>query len=203
MGVLLPYFTICILRFSDFIIKWGSYLLISTFIALFFLIQCYQKNDNLKNRIQTFLFNIPFLGKLFNKTEHARFLRTFATTYESGIPVIESLTAIKKITASLFYKKGIQQIQDGLMLGYPLYQAMQKTHRFPTMIIQMISIAEGSGTLDKMLNLLALSTEKELELLMNRLTTLFEPIIMVILGVVVGGLVIALYLPIFEIGSVI
>lgn len=133
----------------------------------------------------------------------ARFSRTLATTYSAGVPLLQALDSTASATDNQLYYQATQQIKQDVATGQPLNAAMRSSQLFPTLAIQMVSIGEQSGCLDEMLDKVAVYYENEVDNAVEGLTSLMEPIIMVILGLLIGGLVIAMYLPIFQLGSVI
>ena len=133
----------------------------------------------------------------------ARFARTLATTLTAGVPLLESLDSVASATGNGLYQEAVLRLKKHVATGCKVHVAMAHTGVFPGMAIQMTAIGEESGTLDSMLDHVAAYYESEVDTLVDNLTTLLEPIIMVVLGVMVGGLVIAMYLPIFNLGRVI
>ena len=133
----------------------------------------------------------------------ARYSRTLSTTFAAGVPLIDALTSTAGATNNIVFEKAVLQIREDVAAGQQLQFAMRRTNKFPSMAIQMVAIGEESGALDSMLDKVATYYENEVDHAVDGLTSLMEPFIMVILGVLVGGLVIAMYLPIFKMGSVV
>lgn len=149
--------------------------------------------------IQRIVVNIPIIGNLLKKMALARFIRTISITFAAGLPLTEALNTISGIGP---YSAAARIIQNEMAHGYLMHQAMQKTNVFPDMAIQLISIGEESGTLETMFTKIADIYEQDIEIALNTFTNLLEPLIMTILGLAVGGLVIAMYLPILQLGSI-
>lgn len=146
---------------------------------------------------------MPVIGNLLHLSTIARFARTLATTIGAGVPLLEALNAVAGTTGNHVYKDAVLQLKYQVATGSQIHVAMAATGVFPGMAIQMTAIGEESGTLENMLDHLATYYENEVDTLTDSLTTLMEPAIMLVLGVMVGGLVIAMYLPIFQLGQVI
>ncbi len=149
------------------------------------------------------LLKLPILGTILQKSIIARFARTLATTFAAGMPLVDALNAVSGSCGNLLYNKAIQKIRALVATGLPLQTAMRTTNLFPNMVIQMVAVGEESGSLDNMLSKVADFYEEQVDHAVDGLSTLLEPVIMVILGVLVGGLVIAMYLPIFKLGTAI
>lgn len=199
----LPYFTLMIIHISDMVKHYGGYFIGGFFIIFIFLFRLYKKNNLVKAKSHLLFLKLPIFGQLIQKAILARFARTLATLFAAGIPLMESLDALGKTSTNVIYQKAIQQSRSSLTHGHSLHNAMKQTLFFPAMVIQMVNVGEESGTLEAMLNKIAELYEAEVEASLNGLSTLLEPVIMVFLGLIVGSLVIALYLPIFELGSLV
>jgi type IV pilus assembly protein PilC len=148
-------------------------------------------------------FRFPILGTVLKKTAIARFSRTLSTTFSAGLPLLNALTIVAGATGSGIYNKAALQIHDAVMAGQSLHKAMYQTSLFPNIILQLIVVGEESGALSSMLDKAADIFEKEVDAIIDNFSNLLEPLIMALLGLLVGGLVIALYLPIFQLGSII
>ena len=149
------------------------------------------------------LLRVPVFGDLVNKSCIARWTRTLATMFAAGVPLVEALDSVGGAAGNVVYKNATRQIQSDVSTGTSLTVAMQNALVFPTMVVQMVSIGEESGQLDSMLSKVADFFEQEVDDAVAGLSQLLEPIIMVFLGVVIGGLVVAMYLPIFKLGAVV
>lgn len=163
----------------------------------------YKHSEPLRQNIDKWLLKMPVIGNLLHLSTIARFARTLATTIGAGVPLLEALNAVAGTTGNHVYKDAVLQLKYQVATGSQIHVAMAATGVFPGMAIQMTAIGEESGTLENMLDHLATYYENEVDTLTDSLTTLMEPAIMLVLGVMVGGLVIAMYLPIFQLGQVI
>jgi type IV pilus assembly protein PilC len=144
---------------------------------------------------------IPVLGDILNKSAIARFARTLGVTFHAGVPLVEALEAVSGATGSIVYGDAVRQMRDDIAVGHQLQLAMRQTNLFPNMVVQMTAIGEEAGSLDHMLFKVAEFYEEEVETAVDTLASLLEPLMMVVLGVLVGGMVIALYLPIFKLAG--
>jgi type IV pilus assembly protein PilC len=145
----------------------------------------------------------PVFGELLQKSSIARWCRTLSTTFAAGVPLVEALDSVGPASGNAVYREATKQIQNEVNIGTSLAQAMQNSSVFPSMAVQMTSIGEESGSLDSMLSKVADYYEREVDEMVDAISSLIEPMIMVVLGVLVGGIVIAIYLPIFKLGQVI
>jgi type IV pilus assembly protein PilC len=146
---------------------------------------------------------MPIIGPILQKAAIARYARTLATMFAAGVPLVEALESVAGATGNIVYEIGVLQLRDEVSTGQRLQQAMENTDLFPNMVIQMIAVGEESGSLDAMSAKVADFYEEDVDNAVDNLSSLLEPMIMAILGVLVGGLVVAMYLPIFKMGSVI
>lgn len=149
------------------------------------------------------VLKLPILGSLFSKTIIARFVRTLAISFAAGLPLVEALGTVAGVTGNRIYAQATEQIRSDLFAGQAMHQAMENTKLFPSMTLQWVAIGEESGSLESMLNKIADFYEAEINNSLALLMNLLEPLIMAILGLVIGGLVIAMYLPIFRLGSMV
>ncbi len=147
------------------------------------------------------VLKLPVIGKIMRESAIARFARTLGVTFHAGVPLVEALDAVSGATGSVVYGEAVKQMRDDIAVGHQLQLAMRQTGLFPNMVVQMTGIGEESGALDEMLFKVAEFYEEEVSNAVDTLSTLLEPIIMVILGVIIGGMVIALYLPIFKLAG--
>lgn len=201
-GAKLPDFTLMILSLSDFLRANGIYLAIGLVGSVIFLLRFYYTNITFRNTVQRILLKLPVMGDIIHKAAIARFARTLATTFAAGVPLNEALLTVANASGNIVYHDAIVVIKDSISTGQKLQVAMQRTGIFPIMVVQMIAIGEESGSLEQMLEKVANIFEEEVNLKVDALTSLLEPLIMLILGVIVGSLVVAMYLPIFKMGSV-
>ena len=203
-GTPLPAFTQLLLSMSQKLQNHGFMILIISVFCIFSVIQLYRskKHPQFKDAIQYYSLKTPIFGTLLHQTILAHITRTLTTTISAGVPLIEALNTLAHATQNIHYTHIIIKIQQALKNGQSLHIAMQPFSAFPPMVVQMVKIGEQSGTLETMLDKIATLYEEKTELSIDGLSTLLEPMIMVLLGLIVGGLVIALYLPIFNMGAV-
>ena len=200
----LPVFTQFLLSSSELLQNQVYLILFSAslcFTGIFYLYR-YQKNPKFRNLIQHTILKIPVLKTLINHTQVARITRTLCTTLKAGIPLSDSLETIARGTSNVVYNRLLFQVQQALKKGHSLYQALLPVKQFQPMVLQMINIGETSGSLDTILDKIASYYEEKVESSIDACMILLEPLIMILLGVVIGGLVIGLYLPIFNMGSI-
>jgi type IV pilus assembly protein PilC len=150
-----------------------------------------------------FLLRVPLFGDLIRKSVIARWNRTLATMFAAGVPLVESLDSVGGASGNNVYKVATHRIRNDVSTGISLTMAVQNTNLFPNMVTQMISIGEESGALDDMLGKIADFYEAEVDEAVASLSSLMEPMIMVVLGIIIGGLVVAMYMPIFKLGAVV
>jgi len=198
----LPAFTLFVLSISDFIKHHGLFLLGGMFTCLFIGKRAHQKSQKVKDINDLLLLRLPVIGTILHKAAIARFTRTLATTASAGIPLVEALISAANASGNYRYRTAIYTIREEVIQGMQINSAMKLTPVFPNMVTQMVMIGEESGHLDDMLNKVAMIYEQQVDDAVDGLTSLLEPLIMVLLGVVVGALIIAMYLPIFKLGSV-
>ncbi len=153
--------------------------------------------------VDRMILQFPVIGEVIRKATIARWTRTLSTMFAAGVPLVEALDSVGGAAGNVVYKNATRQIQSDVSTGTSLTVAMQNALVFPTMVVQMVSIGEESGQLDSMLSKVADFFEQEVDDAVAGLSQLLEPIIMVFLGVVIGGLVVAMYLPIFKLGAVV
>lgn len=146
---------------------------------------------------------IPIIGSILNKGAIARFARTLSTMFAAGVPLVEAMQSVAGATDNIVYSDAVLRMRDEVSTGTQLQQSMRNVDLFPNMVVQMVAIGEEAGSLDTMLGKVADFYEEEVDNMVDSLSSLLEPLIMAILGVLVGGLVIAMYLPIFKMGSVV
>ena len=199
----LPALTLWVIGLSDGLLAHGLWLLCVCGVILAGLHHRYKHCPALRQRIDRWLLHLPVLGNLLHMSAIARFARTLSTTLAAGVPLLEALNSVASATRNNLHKDAVLRLKQQVATGSPIHVAMAAVGVFPSMAIQMTAIGEESGTLDSMLDQVAAYYESEVDAQVDHLTTLLEPIIMVVLGVMVGGLVIAMYLPIFNLGQVI
>ena len=202
-GAQLPLATEMVIAMSDFIVDWWWIILLGAGGGLYFLIQAWKRSPKVQLVLDRTLLKMPVLGDLVVKASVARWSRTLATTFAAGVPLVEALDSVGPASGNAVYKDATRSVQSEVNMGTALAVAMQNTNVFPNMAVQMTSIGEESGSLDAMLSKVADYYEREVDDTVDALASLIEPVIMVVLGVVIGGLVIAIYLPIFKMGQVV
>jgi type IV pilus assembly protein PilC len=202
-GADLPAPTLLVIAMSDFLVKYWYIVFGLLFGGIYFLVQAWRRSPKVQAIVDRSLLKLPVLGEMLQKASIARWSRTLATTFAAGVPLVEALDSVGPASGNYVYKEATKAIQTEVNVGTSLAQAMQNTGVFPTMAVQMTQIGEESGSLDSMLSKVADYFEREVDETVDALASLMEPMIMVILGVVIGGIVIAIYLPIFKLGQVV
>lgn len=202
-GAELPAFTRLVIHLSELIQKWWWLILIGIVIATFLFVNARRKNYKFRRLIDRLLLKLPIIGNILYKSVVARFARTLSTMFAAGVPLVEALDSVAGASGNLLFEEGIRQMRAQVATGQQLQLAMANTGLFPSMTRQMVAIGEESGSLDAMCTKVADIYEQEVDNQVDALSSLLEPFIMVIIGVLVGGLVIAMYLPIFQLGSVV
>ncbi|CAM2778333.1 type II secretion system F family protein [Moritella viscosa] len=201
-GAELPPFTLFVLSISDFVSQFW-YLVIGILFGLpFAYLKANKRSIKVKHITERTILKIPAIGPIMHKGAMARFARTLSTTFAAGIPLVDSLTSAAGASGNIVYKNAVMNMRNEVIAGLQMHIAMRSTNLFPDMVTQMVMIGEESGSLDDMLAKVAHIYEQQVDDAVDGLTSLIEPMIMVVLGVVIGGLVIAMYLPIFEMGSI-
>ena len=202
-GADLPAFTLFVLGLST-IMQESWYIFLAGLIVAFILFkECRKRSKGFATAVDRYSLKIPVIGQILHHSIMARFARTLSTTFAAGVPLIEALDSVAGATGNIIYRKGVLAIKDEVATGIQLNQSMRSSNLFPTLVNQMTGIGEESGALDDMLNKVAIYYEESVDNLVDNLTSLLEPMIMVVLGVLVGGLMIAMYLPIFKLGAVV
>jgi type IV pilus assembly protein PilC len=203
-GAELPAFTQMVVHLSDFVIAWGWLVAIIIIGAIVAFIQTKKRSRAFCERLDRLYLKLPLIGVLTRSSAVARFSRTLATMFSAGVPLVEAMVSVAGASGNSVYKKDILRIRDDISGGSTLQSSLaQNKDLFPNMLIQMVGIGEESGALDEMLSKVAEYYESEVDTVVDNLTTLMEPLIMAFLAVVIGGLVIAMYLPVFKMGSVV
>lgn len=201
-GAELPAMTQMTIALSEFAQTYWLHGLGATVAAIFLLRQGIKRSESFAYRMHRLALKIPVIGDILDKSAVARYARTLATTYGAGVPMVDSLDISAGAAGNLVYQRAIEQVREDVATGQQLHFAMRLTDRFPPLAVQMVGIGEESGALDAMLNRVADYYEEEVDNKVDALTSLLEPFIIVVLGVLVGGLVVSMYLPIFELGTV-
>lgn len=202
-GAELPAFTQMVINLSELLQNWW-YIVLPVMIGIGLLIRrAYKKNVKFRDTVDRGLLKMPIIGQILYKSSVARYARTLSTTFAAGVPLVEALDSVAGATGNVMFRNAVFQVRQDVSTGMQLNASMRSTGTFPSMAVQMTAIGEESGALDEMLGKVAGYYEEEVDNAISNLTTLMEPMIMAILGVLVGGLVIAMYLPIFQLGSVV
>lgn len=202
-GADLPAFTLWVIGLSEIVQAYWFFGLLGMTAFGYGFGQAYKRSPGLRNKVDELLLKLPIVGDIINKSSVARFCRTLATTFAAGVPLVEALRSVSGATGNVVYRRAVDRIAEDVSSGTQLTFSMRSTGVWPNMVLQMIAIGEQSGALDEMLDKSASYYEEEVDNAVDNLTELMEPMIMSILGVLVGGLIIAMYLPIFQLGSVI
>ncbi|MBI3230164.1 MAG: type II secretion system F family protein [Burkholderiales bacterium] len=201
-GADLPAPTLFVMSISDFFVKYWYLIFGSLFAALYIFFQSWQRSVQMQRVMDRILLQLPIFGAVIRKATIARWTRTLATMFSAGVPLVEALDSVGGASGNAVYVDATRKIQNEVSTGTSLTVAMQNADVFPTMVTQMVAIGEESGALDSMLGKVADFYEEEVDDAVASLSSLMEPMIMVILGGLIGGLVVAMYLPIFKLGSV-
>lgn len=202
-GANLPGPTLVVMAISDFFVANWYIIFGGLFGGLYLFFQSWRRSLKVQRFMDTMLLKAPIFGAVIRKATIARWTRTLATMFAAGVPLVESLDSVGGASGNAVYLDATKKIQSEVSTGTSLTVAMQNADVFPNMVTQMVSIGEESGSLDQMLGKVADFYEAEVDEAVASLSSLMEPLIMVILGVLIGGLVIAMYLPIFKLGSVV
>lgn len=202
-GAELPAFTKMVVNMSHWVQKYWFLMLIGFAVVVFSLLEAKKRSKKFRDLLDKMALKAPIFGDLVYKAIIARFSRTLATTFAAGVPLIDALESTAGATNNVVYEEAVMKIREDVATGQQLNFSMRLTEKFPSMAIQMVAIGEESGALDAMLDKVATHYENEVDNAVDGLTSMMEPLIMAILGVLVGGLVIAMYLPIFQLGAVV
>lgn len=202
-GAELPAMTRAIIRLSQFFEHFWWVIFGAIGLGVYAFIQGLQRSKKFENAVDRLMLQLPILGDIIRKACIARFSRTLSITFAAGLPLVEALKSVAGSTGNSLFSEATLFIRDEVAKGQQLQTALKHTQLFPNMVIQMVAIGEESGSLENMLTKVADFYEEEVDNAVDSLSSLLEPAIMVFLGIIVGGLVIAMYLPIFKLGSVI
>lgn len=202
-GADLPAPTLIVMAISDYFVAYWWAIFGSIGGGLYFFFYTWKRSESMQFAMDRLLLRVPVFGSLIRKSVIARWTRTLSTMFAAGVPLVESLDSVGGAAGNYVYKVGTKQIQGEVSTGTSLTSAMQNSQLFPNMVNQMVAIGEESGALDAMLGKVADFFEAEVDDAVDALSSLMEPIIMVVLGTLIGGMVIAMYLPIFKLGAVV
>ncbi|MCI2285000.1 type II secretion system F family protein [Colwellia sp. MSW7] len=202
-GAELPAFTQFVVGISDFMVAYW-YIGLAGIIAFIFLFKrAHQKSQKLRDQVDRTILKLPVVGDVLKKAAVARYARTLSTTFAAGVPLIDALESAAGAAGNAVFRDAILEVRNEVTSGMQMNLAMRNCSIFPDMVIQMVAIGEESGAVDDMLSKVANVYEAEVDNAVDNLTALLEPLIMSVLGVVIGGLIIAMYLPIFQLGKVV
>ena len=211
-GADLPAFTQLIVAASRFMVAWWwlilliviggivGFIVISAVLGFIF---AYRRSPSMQHGMDRFILKVPVIGQIMHNSSIARFARTTAVTFKAGVPLVEALGIVAGATGNKVYEEAVLRMRDDVSVGYPVNMAMKQVNIFPHMVVQMTAIGEEAGALDTMLFKVAEYFEQEVNNAVDALSSLLEPMIMVFIGVVVGGMVVGMYLPIFKLASVV
>jgi type IV pilus assembly protein PilC len=202
-GAELPAFTLFVVALSDWVAAYWWQSLLGAVVVLVLSKEALLRFKTLRQVVDRLLLRLPIVGAIIRAACYARFSRTLSTLYAAGVPLVDALDSVAGATGNYVFEQAINRIRADVANGQPLHSAISGTELFPSMISQMASIGEESGALEAMLERSASHFEAEVDDAVDSLTSLLEPAIIVVIGILVGGLVIAMYLPIFQLGSVI
>lgn len=202
-GAELPAFTQLIVKLSEFAVAWWWVMALGAFAMVFFISTAYKRSRGFVEFVDKMMLKIPVIGLILHNSAIARFARTLAVTFRAGVPLVEALTTVAGATGNIVYEKAVMRIKDDVASGYPVNVAMKQVNLFPHMVVSMTAIGEEAGALDTMLNKVAEFYEQEVNNAVDTLSSLIEPMIMVIIGGMVGAMVIGMYLPIFKLAAAI
>ncbi|QNR98187.1 type II secretion system F family protein [Stenotrophomonas sp. 169] len=202
-GAELPAFTQIIVNMSRFMTSWWWLIAIIIAGVIVGSIMAYKRSPKMQHTMDRFILKVPVIGQIMHNSSIARFARTTAVTFKAGVPLVEALGIVAGATGNKVYEEGVLRMRDDVSVGYPVNMAMKQINLFPHMVVQMTAIGEEAGALDTMLFKVAEYFEQEVNNAVDSLSSLLEPMIMVFIGVVVGGMVIGMYLPIFKLGAVV
>lgn len=202
-GAELPAPTQFVIGLSEIAQAYYLYVIAFIVVAGVGFVQALKKSPQFKDSFEGFLLQVPVFGDLLTKAAIARFARVLSTTFAAGVPLVDALDSVAGAVGNAVYRDSVKRIKEEVVSGQQLNMAMRAQKIYPNMVLQMTSIGEESGALDDMLNKAADYYEAEVDNAVDNLTAMIEPMIMVFLGVVIGGLIVAMYLPIFELGNVV
>ncbi|WP_148863394.1 type II secretion system F family protein [Marinobacter fonticola] len=202
-GADLPVFTQMVVNLSEWMQAWWFVVLLSIVGGIFLFKEANRRSQKFSDAIDRLVLKIPVMGEIIDKGAVAKFGRVLSTTFAAGVPLVDALDSVSGATGNAVYRDAVRKIKDEVSSGTQLQAAMKQTDAFPVMAIQLTAIGEESGNLDEMLSKVADHYEGVVDDMVDNLTALMEPMIMSVLGVLVGGLIIAMYLPIFQMGQVV
>ena len=202
-GADLPTFTRMVIDLSAFVRTKGFYIVVIIVAAISVFLYFKKRSRPFRHFLDRMMLKMPVIGPILQKASIARYARTLSTMFAAGVPLVEALESVAGATGNIVYEVGVLEMRDEVATGQRLQAAMENTELFPNMVNQMIAVGEESGSLDEMSAKVADFFEEDVDNAVDNLSSLLEPVIMGILGILVGGLVVAMYLPIFKMGAVV
>ena len=202
-GADLPAFTQMVINMSRFMQHYGVFIAAVAAGGVYAFLYFKKRSKNMRRALDRMMLKFPIIGPILVKAAIARFARTLSTMFAAGVPLVEAMESVAGATGNIVYEEATLRMKDEVATGQRLQRAMENTGLFPNMVVQMIAVGEESGSLDTMSSKVAEFYESEVDNAVDSMSSLLEPLIMAILGVLVGGMVIAMYLPIFKLGAAI
>lgn len=202
-GAELPAFTLMVIGLSEALQEWWFVVVLTIAGTIYGLSGIHKRSEKFRDGVDRAILKAPIVGKIIYMSSVARYARTLATTFAAGVPLVDALDSVAGATGNVVFRNAVNKIKQDVSTGMQLNFSMRSTSVFPSMALQMTAIGEESGALDEMLDKVATHYESEVDNMVDGLTSLMEPMIMAVLGVLVGGLVIAMYLPLFQLGEVV
>lgn len=200
-GADLPAFTRMLVNMSDFLVANWWWMLAFVIGVIWGGIFFYKRSKPMQRLVDRLVLRVPVVGQIMHEAAIARFSRTLALTFKSGVPLVEAMETVAGATGNIVYEEAVLKIRDDIAVGYQMNLAMSQVNLFPHMVVQMVAIGEEAGALDTMLFKVADFYEEEVENKVDALASLLEPMIMVVIGILVGSMVIGMYLPIFKLAA--
>ncbi|MFA6038605.1 MAG: type II secretion system F family protein [Legionellales bacterium] len=202
-GAALPYYTQLVIHIAEFVKSKGIFIILAIGVLLFLIIKCRKRYQYFSNWTDKIILHVPIVGTILEKNLLLRYVQTLAITFHAGLPLLEALNTVAAIMHNWVYQQAVHKTKNLIADGESLHSAMQKQNIFPKRMLQLLAIGEESGKLDAMLDELAKHYERELNKIIETMNDLLEPVIMLVLGIIVGGLIIGMYLPIFRLGNIV
>ena len=202
-GADLPTMTVVVVDMSNFFVEYWYLIFGGIAGAIFGVRELSRRSTKFRHAVQRLSLKVPVFGDILEKATIARFARTLATMFSAGVPLVEAMDSVAGAAGNIVYAEATYKMRDEIATGTQLQVAMREANLFPNMVVQMVAIGEESGSIDSMLSKVADFYEEEVDNAVDAMSSLMEPLIMAVLGVLIGGLVIAMYLPIFKMGQVV
>jgi type IV pilus assembly protein PilC len=202
-GANLPAFTMVVINISNAVRHYGIFIAMAIGAAVAVFVYFKKRSRKMREVLDRMSLKIPIIGPILTKAAISRFSRTLSTMFAAGVPLVEALESVAGATGNIVYENAVLRMRDEVATGQRLQRAMQTQGIFPNMVVQMIAVGEESGSLDSMAGKVATFYEAEVDNAVDSMSALLEPLIMVVLGIIVGSLVVAMYLPIFQLGNVV